>query len=77
MVSEILPEGLRACTGGFRACPRGLWACQRGMRAKQRDLRDYQEGLRAWGNGHIDIQMNGQNIFPFYRTLTLVGAAVL
>ena len=74
--SESLPEGLRACLGGLRGCQRGLWACQMGMRANQRDLRDCQEGLRAWGNGRMDVQMDGQNFFSFYRTLTPVGAAV-
>ena len=74
--SESLPEGLRACLWGLRGCQGGLWACQMGMRANQRDLRDCQEGLRAWGNGGMDVQMDGQNFFSFYRTLTLVWAAV-
>ena len=75
-VTESLPEGLRACLGGLRGCQRGLWAYQMGMRANQRDLRDCQEGRRNWGNGHMDVHIDRQNFFSFYRTLTPVGAAV-
>ena len=69
-------RGLIACQRGLRAYQRSSRACQRGLRACQRGLRAYQRGLRAcqearWG----DVRTDGQNFFPFYRTLSPVGAA--